>query len=97
MPLDDSYLPIPKLMEIVSGLGLERNFGFVLELKGESDWSKWEEFRHLGVGTEEDLAFWIRILKKARATAATDAVKMAEIYGNLQRMCRTDDDMAQIR
>lgn len=97
MPLDESYLPIPELMEIVSGLGLERNFGFVSELREESDWSKWKEFRHLGVGTEEDLAFWIRILKKAELTAAMDATKMAEIYGNLQRMCRTDDDMAQIR
>jgi hypothetical protein len=97
MPLHDSYLPIPKLMEIVSGLGLQRNFGFVSELKGESHWSKWKEFRYLDVGTEEDLTFWIRILKKARAIAAMDVAKMGKIYGNLQRVCRTDDDIARIR
>jgi hypothetical protein len=97
VPLYDSYLPIPKLMEIVSGLGLERNFGFISELVEEVDWSKWKEFCHLGVGTEEDLTFWIRILKKAGATATIDVAKMGKIYGNLQRMSRTDDDITQIR
>jgi hypothetical protein len=97
MPLRDSYLPIPKLMEIVSGLGVEHDFGFISELQEENDWSKWEEFRHLGVGTEEDLAFWIRILKNAAEIPSVGVAKMGKIYGNLQRMCRTDDDIAQIR
>jgi hypothetical protein len=97
MPLCDSYLPIPKLMEIVFRLGVERDFGFVSELREENDWSRWEEFRHLGVGTEEDLAFWIRILKKAFWTSSLGVAEMGIIYGSLQRMCRTDDDIAQIR
>ena len=90
IPLCESYLPIPKLVESVSGLGLERHFGFVSELREESDWTKWKNFHLLGIKMEEDLAFWIRILKKASMNSAMTAANMGKIYWNLQRMCHND-------
>jgi hypothetical protein len=91
IPLLESYLPIPNIVEIVSGLGLERDFGFVLEPSGQSDLSKWKQFHLLGIEMEEDLNFWIRVLKKASAKSSISVANMGEIYWNLQRMCQNED------
>jgi hypothetical protein len=97
MPLCECYFPIPKLRETISQFGLERDFGFVSELRGETDWAKWKEFGQLGIKTEEDLSFWIRVLEKASAKSTMDVATMGTIYGNLQRMCTTGNDHSQVR
>jgi hypothetical protein len=89
MPLSETYLPLPKLRAIVSRLKLEDDFGFVEEVENvnELDFPEWTFLRSLGVGMEENLGFWIRLLKNARRANCVDVKVTAEIYTNLQRFC----------
>ncbi|KAF2808268.1 uncharacterized protein BDZ99DRAFT_50741 [Mytilinidion resinicola] len=85
--LDTTYLPLPKLKSIVSRLGLEEGFGFLKELEdiAEHTASKWAFLDRFGVVMEENVSFWLELLKKAQTNPETKIEVVFEIYANLQK------------
>jgi hypothetical protein len=85
--LDTTYLPLPKLKSIVSRLGLEEGFGFLKELEdiAEHTASKWAFLDRFGVVMEENVSFWLELLKKAQTHPETKIEVVFEIYTNLQK------------
>ncbi|TGO32803.1 hypothetical protein BHYA_0288g00120 [Botrytis hyacinthi] len=73
MQLKDTYLPLPKLKAIVSNLVLAEGFGFVQELNGMTDVeaNTWGFLKQFGVGVDEDVSFWLRLLKQVRKKSST--------------------------
>jgi hypothetical protein len=100
MPLSETYLPLPKLKAIVSRLGLHNDFGFLEELK-EMNFGlttlRWIFLQDLGVGIEENLRFWIHLLKNARKENNVDVKVTAEIYTNMQRFCTDETDRTVLK
>ncbi|TEY73343.1 hypothetical protein BOTCAL_0079g00080 [Botryotinia calthae] len=86
MKLKDTYLPVPKLKGIASSLGLEESFGFLEELDGisEAEVSKWNFLKRFEVGMDEDVSFWLRLLKQARQKDSTNFSTVFRIYTSLQ-------------
>ncbi|KAF2499755.1 hypothetical protein BU16DRAFT_504059 [Lophium mytilinum] len=91
--LDKTYLPLPKLMAIVLRLGLEQDFGFLKELDGIADSaaSKWMFLERFGVGMEENVSFWLALLKQAKHQEAVQSAVVFEIYTNLQKFVGSKD------
>lgn len=90
--LDCTYFPLPRLQNIVSRLGLEKDFGFLEELKDITDSTagRWRFLKQFGVGIEEDVSFWLALLTQARHKDNVEHNVVFEIYSNLQRY--TDDE-----
>ncbi|ATZ46359.1 hypothetical protein BCIN_01g09700 [Botrytis cinerea B05.10] len=86
MDLKDTYLPVPKLKGIASSLGLEESFGFLEELDGisEAEVSKWNFLKRFGVGLDENVSFWLRLLKQAKQKDSTNFSTVFRIYTSLQ-------------
>ncbi|KAF2187478.1 hypothetical protein K469DRAFT_749209 [Zopfia rhizophila CBS 207.26] len=97
--LRETYLPLPKLRTIVARLDLEKDFGFIQELQDINDDNvgEWRFLSQLGVGVEEDLNFWIHILKKARQAQEMDVTVTSEIYSQLQRLCVIEEHESLLR
>ncbi|KAF2810106.1 uncharacterized protein BDZ99DRAFT_442610 [Mytilinidion resinicola] len=91
--LDMTYLPLPKLMNIVVRLGLEQDFGFLKELDGivDSAASKWMFLRRFGVGIDDDLSFWLALLNKAKHKNNVQGTVVFEIYTNLQKFLEPEE------
>ncbi|KAH8800361.1 hypothetical protein F5884DRAFT_891279 [Xylogone sp. PMI_703] len=85
--LDTTYLPLPKLKSIVSRLGLKEGFGFLKELEDITEHTalKWAFLDRFGVVMEENVSFWLGLLKKARSNPETKIEAIFEIYTNLQK------------
>ncbi|KAF7949568.1 uncharacterized protein EAE97_003077 [Botrytis byssoidea] len=86
MSLKDTYLPVSKLKGIVTSLGLEEGFGFLEELDGISEIEvfKWSFLKRFGVGVDEDVSFWLRLLKQARQKDSINPSIVFRIYSRLQ-------------
>lgn len=86
--LSNTFLPLTRLVEIVSQLGLSHDFGFLKELHGQTDLELMESARwleQLGVGVTEDVSFWIALLRHAKSKQDVEPHVAFEIYQNLQR------------
>ncbi|TGO71885.1 hypothetical protein BELL_0517g00020 [Botrytis elliptica] len=81
MQLKDTYLPLPKLKAIASNLGLAEGFGFVQELNGitDAEANTWGFLKRFGVGVDEDVSFWLRLLKQVREKSST-TISIIERY-----------------
>jgi hypothetical protein len=97
--LSSTYLPLPRLKDLVCRLELQRDFGFIEELDGmkDDDVSTWSFLRHVGVKFEEDLSFWLLLLKKARQKNSPGYEVMSEIYSRLQGFSSTPRNKTIIR
>ncbi|TGO31378.1 hypothetical protein BPAE_0001g02500 [Botrytis paeoniae] len=86
MSLKDTYLPVSKLKGIASSLGLEESLGFLEELDGisEIEGFKWSFLKRFGVGVDEDVSFWLRLLNQARQKDSINPSIVFRIYSRLQ-------------
>ncbi|KAF7958935.1 hypothetical protein EAE96_002461 [Botrytis aclada] len=84
--LYSTYLPLPKLKAIASSLGLEEGCGFLRELDGISEFEviKWNFLRRFGVGVDEDVSFWLKLLKQAGLKDSINPSVVFRIYKKLQ-------------
>lgn len=91
--LNSTFLPLPKLKAIASSLGLEEGFGFLKELDGISEIEvvKWNFLRRFGVGVDEDVSFWLRLLKQARQKDSITPGIALKIYTRLQTFVDESD------
>ncbi|KAF2188895.1 hypothetical protein K469DRAFT_748131 [Zopfia rhizophila CBS 207.26] len=85
--LGSTYLPLPRLRAIAARLGLEEGFGFLQELENITDTTagRWMFLERFGVGIEEDVSFWLKLLKQARNKESIGPEIVFDIYTNLQR------------
>jgi hypothetical protein len=91
--LEKTFLPLPKLKEIVDSLELGQSFGFLKELDGLADVQvvKWRFLEYFGVGTTDDVSFWIALLKHARTMDRAEKHQVFKIYSRLQTFIDTND------
>jgi hypothetical protein len=92
--LNDTFLPLPKLRSIVTRLHLEEGFGFLREMGAVTDETamQWMFLERFGVGIQEDVRFWLRLLNQARKKESNDEKVVFEIYSRLQSFASTDSD-----
>lgn len=91
--LKDTYLPLPELKEIAASFGVVEEFGFIKEIDGFEDLTKFTFLQELSVGIKEDFYFWVKVLKRVRIKDSTNLDKMVDLYSNLQSFCRVNDDL----
>jgi hypothetical protein len=91
--LGKTFLPLPKLKSIVDSLELGQSFGFLKELDGLTDVQvvKWSFLEHFGVGTTDDVSFWIALLKHARTMDKVEKHQVFKIYSRLQTFIDAND------
>jgi hypothetical protein len=91
--LEKTFLPLPKLKAIVDSLELGQSFGFLKELDGLADVQvvKWRFLEYFGVGTTDDVSFWIALLKHARTMDRAEKHQVFKIYSRLQTFIDTND------
>lgn len=91
--LGATYGPLPRLQNIVSRLGLEKDFGFLEEIKDKTDSiaERWTFLKLFGVGVEEDASFWVALLLQAMSKDNVKHDVVCEIYSNLQRFTNDED------
>ncbi len=84
--LEKTFLPLPKLKAKAAELCLSKSFGFLSELDGmeDIDVMKWRFLERLGVGVEEDVSFWLALLRQARHTEDVKTEYVFKIYLRLQ-------------
>jgi hypothetical protein len=92
--LDTTFLPLPRLKAIATRLELEGDMGFLKELGDITDTtvSKWSFLKRFGVGVEEDMLFWVTLLRKAREKVDISVNAVFEIYTQLQKLRSTPED-----
>jgi hypothetical protein len=97
--LDSTWLPLPALVAIATRLGLQQSFGFLDELKDTADesWSQWSFLKRFGVGIEENLSFWLRLLQQAREKPNVNRRTIFEIYSHVQRFTAITEDANFVR
>ncbi|TGO51966.1 hypothetical protein BOTNAR_0339g00020 [Botryotinia narcissicola] len=93
--LNSTFLPLPKLKAIASSLGLEEGFGFLRELDGISAFGviEWNFLKRFGVGVDEDVSFWLRLLKQARQKDSINPNIVFRIYSRLQSYVDDQPDL----
>ena len=91
--LEMTYLPLPKLKSKVRELELNESFGFMKELDGMTDVEvvKWRFLEHFGVGVEEDVSFWLAVLRQARGKNCVEKAHVFKIYSRLQAFTEEKD------
>ena len=91
--LETTYLPLPKLKTKARELKLNESFGFLKELDGMTDIEvvKWRFLEHFGVGVEEDVSFWLALLRKAREKSDVEKSHVFKIYSHLQTFTEEED------
>jgi len=96
--LERTFLPLPKLCRIANSLGLDADFGFLRELEEltVTATSKWTFLSRFGVGMEEGVSFWLKLLEQARNREDVSSHSVFEIYSNLQNY-NSQVDMERIR
>jgi hypothetical protein len=97
--LESTYLPLPKLISITDRLGVQQGFGFIKELEGitEVTAGKWYFLKRFGVVIEENIWFWLAVLKQAKISNCTNVKIISEIYLELQKFCRSPDQTQLLR
>ncbi|QDS73181.1 hypothetical protein FKW77_002385 [Venturia effusa] len=81
--LSDTFIPSPRMLDIVARFGYQQHFPFLAELCDVTDESvgKWRFLQRFGVGVEEDLSFWIELLNIALVAGTSDGIDfISEIY-----------------
>jgi hypothetical protein len=98
-PLCSVFLPLPSLIEIATRLELSKDFKFLREFPNitEAQASNWSALKRFGVGVNEDLSFWIELLRQAERKGDPSSKVVFEIYSQLQKLCCTEDDIQRIR
>ncbi|KAF2670539.1 hypothetical protein BT63DRAFT_454728 [Microthyrium microscopicum] len=95
--LQNTWLPLPKLREIVRRYDLEVDFGFLAELTDIGDLGHFT-FRfldRLGVGMGDDVSFWLQLLRQIRRNDTPNRKSVFEIYERIQSLGNQHGD--QIR
>jgi hypothetical protein len=93
--VQSTFLPNPDMIRTVKDLGLQEGFGFIKEIENsEGNWRFLEQF---GVGIEQDLKFWIAILKKARQQKQIKTKVMRDIYLQIWIFSKTEVDKMLLR
>ena len=84
--LEMTHLPVSKLKAKVEKLDLSESFGFLEELDGMTDVqaAEWQILERFGVGSEDDVIFWLTLLKQARRRQSVRKHHVFEIYSRLQ-------------
>jgi len=97
--LESTYLPLPKLVAVADWLGVQQGFGFIKELEGitESTAGKWYFLKKFGVVTEENIQFWLAVLRQTKINNCTNVKVISEIYLELQKFCRSPDQVQLLR
>ncbi|KIW01104.1 uncharacterized protein PV09_07391 [Verruconis gallopava] len=97
-PLQQTVLPVPKLVSIVDRLGLRQDFGFIKELEGITDSiaGKWYFLEQLGVIKDDGFSFWLAVLKHAKNLNISNINVVSEIYRELQNTCREEFQRKEI-
>jgi hypothetical protein len=85
--LSSTYLPVPKLKELVEDLGLATGFGFIKQLDPmtDSDVLVWAFLSDLGVTISENIQVWTHLLKLAGSSDNISVQVVSKIYFGLQR------------
>jgi hypothetical protein len=93
-PLGKTILPAPKLVSIVERLGLKKDFGFIKELEGLTDATagRWYFLEQFGVVKDDGFSFWLAMIEQAKRMRCQKVDVIAEIYRELQNVCRADID-----
>jgi hypothetical protein len=83
--LHHTVLPIPHLVSTVERLGIRLDFGFIKELDGITDdtLGKWKKLKQFDVVVDDNLRFWITVLRHSKAQGVRDISIMKEIYHRL--------------
>jgi hypothetical protein len=91
--IEDTYLPLPKLRNIVHDLNLESGFGFIKELENidNIDVVTWNFLERFGVGIDDDVKFWITLLEQAYEADVEDEMAISKIYTRLQTFVDADE------
>jgi len=91
--LDTTFVPLPKLVTTVTRLGLDVDFGFLSELEGVkyAAAAKWEFLERFGVGMEQNVSFWLALLKHAWYQDSIESDVVFEIYSHLQKVSDADE------
>lgn len=97
--LESTYLPLPRLVAVADRLGVQQDFGFIKELEGitESTTGKWYFLKQFGVVTEENIQFWLAVLRQTKINNCTNVKVISEIYLELQKFCRSPDQVQLLR
>jgi hypothetical protein len=92
--LEDTFLPLPRLRAIVVRLDLEEDFGFLKEVEDVRDATanEWRFLERFGVGVEEDVRFWLRLLDQARNKESVEETVIFDIYSRLQSFAGTESE-----
>jgi hypothetical protein len=93
--VEETFLPSPEMAERVRKLGLQEGFGFIKEVE-HSD-GNWRFLSEFGVGVEQDLKFWLAVLKKARETPQIKILAMRDIYFQLWGFSNTTSAQETVR
>lgn len=101
LPLTRTYLPVPKLVSLCEGYMLENERFPFLKLRKppttDEDLGSWAFLEsHFGVGTRNDLGFYLDILRSIRQRNNREQVKLPrrilQLYLRIHAACEASND-----